>query len=576
MAFWASWRLFVRPWVEKKLLSRRKSGQRVRLLPESLESRMLLAAVSWDGGGDGVNWHDALNWSGHAVPVSTDDVLISVEANPTIKITAAAGSISVNTLTCDEAIEISGGTLSVAGDANVTGNVTHKGGTIRGGTWKTSAGGRLVLTSSGGTLDALTANPDLDLSTTSAYATVLNGLVLNGTATLGTYAHLDFNGSQSLSGTGTVVFNGAAALRQTASAGTLTIGSGITIRGGAGSGYSGTIGFASIWGGNSDVSVINEGTINADTSGKSITISGATWTNTGSLRTAAGTAIRLEGTGTSTGTIDSTGAIVNNGPLTYASGTAAMGYLEGTGSTTVSAGLSLSAKRIRQSALTLGDNARVSMLSGGVNTDVSVLSSLTMGTAATLDLADNDLIVRTADAVARQSKLDEIKNLVQQARARNAAGKLWQGTGITTSSALPDGTGLTGLAVIANVVFDPMQMKDVPIYSTLWQGQAVDFNSILVKYTYNGDVNVDGIINFDDYFRINTGFLSNGALNGYQNGDLNFDAIINFDDYFMINSAFLGQGSTIMSPASAEPAHAAAAQPIDIFSRRMIRRQALE
>ena len=35
---------------------------------ESLENRTLLAAITWDGGGDGTHWSDRLNWSTDVLP----------------------------------------------------------------------------------------------------------------------------------------------------------------------------------------------------------------------------------------------------------------------------------------------------------------------------------------------------------------------------------------------------------------------------------------------------------------------------------------------------------------------------
>ncbi len=72
-------------------------------------------------------------------------------------------------------------------------------------------------------------------------------------------AFLYFSGTQTLGGTGTVVFgkNGANAVQETASSSTLTIASGITVRG-----SSGTLG-----GYYSSSAVVNQGTINADDSG---------------------------------------------------------------------------------------------------------------------------------------------------------------------------------------------------------------------------------------------------------------------------------------------------------------------
>ena len=50
-----------------------------RLMLESLEQRRVLAAINWDGGGDGSSWANAANWSGDARPGSGDDVTIDVQ-----------------------------------------------------------------------------------------------------------------------------------------------------------------------------------------------------------------------------------------------------------------------------------------------------------------------------------------------------------------------------------------------------------------------------------------------------------------------------------------------------------------
>lgn len=48
-----------------------------RFAIDTLESRRLLATVSWDNGGDGTTWDDPRNWSGNVVPAAADDVTIS-------------------------------------------------------------------------------------------------------------------------------------------------------------------------------------------------------------------------------------------------------------------------------------------------------------------------------------------------------------------------------------------------------------------------------------------------------------------------------------------------------------------
>src|SRR5205823_5591177 len=69
--------------------------------------------------------------------------------------------------------------------------------------------------------------------------------------------------------------------------------------------------------------------------------------------------------------------------------------------------------------------------------------------------------------------------------------------------------------------------------TALWDGQTVDSNSVLVKYTYGGDANLDGKINVDDYGRID--FNSSLAVAGWFNGDFNYDDKINVDDYGIID-----------------------------------------
>ena len=82
-------------------------------------------------------------------------------------------------------LDNTGGTLAL--DA-ATGSWNLLGGTIKGGTITMSGGAQLVATGSGGTLDGVTLNGDLDLTAQYASLTVTNGLVLNGTATIGVTA----------------------------------------------------------------------------------------------------------------------------------------------------------------------------------------------------------------------------------------------------------------------------------------------------------------------------------------------------------------------------------------------------
>jgi hypothetical protein len=60
---------------------------------------------------------------------------------------------------------------------------------------------------------------------------------------------------------------------------------------------------------------------------------------------------------------------------------------------------------------------------------------------------------------------------------------------------------------------------------------------VLVKYTYYGDAQLTGLVDFDDYAQIDNGFLND--LEGWFNGDFDLNDDIDFDDYALIDSAFL-------------------------------------
>ena len=77
-------------------------------------------SISWDGGGDGVSWHDPLNWDTDDVPNSSDRVLIDVLAN--ITVTHSTGNTTVISVQSEEVLNISGGSLTVQAASTVNNN----------------------------------------------------------------------------------------------------------------------------------------------------------------------------------------------------------------------------------------------------------------------------------------------------------------------------------------------------------------------------------------------------------------------------------------------------------------------
>jgi len=193
----------------------------------------------------------------------------------------------------------------------------------------------------------------------------------------------------------------------------------------------------------------------------------------------------------------------------------------------------------RPTAVTFGVSQHLAGLSlaGSVRAALSLAGGgvlrtggLSISGGGILDIAENDLIIQST-AADRGAELARVFNWIKSARSG--------GAGIATSA----GGQATTLAVSINDT-------GTGVLFGQFAGEAVDANCVLVKYTWDGDMNLDGVVNADDYFLIDSGFLSQAA--GYRNGDLNYDGVVNADDYFLIDSAFLGQTGPLAAAAAAE------------------------
>lgn len=180
---------------------------------------------------------------------------------------------------------------------------------------------------------------------------------------------------------------------------------------------------------------------------------------------------------------------------------------------------------------------RAAVTAGGASRIVTRAISVRDG--GTLDLSDNALLLTDGDPGSiggwNGSSYSGISGLL--ARGYNGGG--WDGGGIVTTQ--PDAR--TGLATLA-----PATAAQVlglqPGQTSLWNGETVDATTVIVKYTYGGDANLDGKLDADDYGSIDFSILVPGS-SGYQNGDFNFDGKINADDYGVIDFNTLAQGAPL-------------------------------
>jgi len=97
---------------------------------ESLEDRVMLAAVSWTGAGDGTNWNNAQNWSTQAVPGAGDSVTINLTNSQTIVYSSSACNTTIQSLNGNDPLSITGGSLTITGNSTLTGNFSMTGGAL--------------------------------------------------------------------------------------------------------------------------------------------------------------------------------------------------------------------------------------------------------------------------------------------------------------------------------------------------------------------------------------------------------------------------------------------------------------
>jgi fibronectin-binding autotransporter adhesin len=230
--------------------------------------------------------------------------------------------------------------------------------------------------------------------------------------------------------------------------------------------------------------------------------------------------LQLGGTGSG---LNATTNVANTGTLSVTGTNQVVGNISGAGSTTVtgagtSATPTLVAKDIDQTVLTINNGAYVRIAPSGTST--SVVTALTVSTTSNLDISDNDVIVNNPTPVAAASNLTAVATAVNASFAG--------GNGIVSTTM---GSGLE------TVGFGLNSFLSYPTFN----GVAVNDDSVLVKYTYFGDSNLDGFVTDDDLGYFLAGYGSDVSANPWVLGDYNHDGFTTDDDLGFFLAAY---GST--------------------------------
>jgi MYXO-CTERM domain-containing protein len=247
---------------------------------------------------------------------------------------------------------------------------------------------------------------------------------------------------------------------------------------------------------------------------------GATKVNFGALTLATGASL------TSTSVTVAAGATLNvNGSLSTTT------TLISNGATTFAANAGSGISDLTLASATIGSAGTVTIAAPNTHASRTLLLtgslSFASGPAGKLDLTGNDMVIHNGN----------VANISTQI-ASGYDGGGWNGNGVLSSISAG---GVTALGYELN------SSAGSTLFST-FDGQAVTSTDVLVKYTYAGDANLDGVVNGSDYTLIDNGL--NNSLTGWRNGDFNYDGVVNGDDYTLIDNAFNIQGASLAAEAS--------------------------
>jgi alpha-D-xyloside xylohydrolase len=255
---------------------------------------------------------------------------------------------------------------------------------------------------------------------------------------------------------------------------------------------------------------------------------------------------------TVTGAISGGGGLVKNdsGTLTL------LGSNTYSGSTTVSGGTIVVANvtALGSGRLTINAGA-TTRLQTGLSAPVQ-LPSLTIAggssPSATLDMSNNNLVLHNGVIAT---------TLAQLKSGLNSSSALWTGAGINSSTAAVDAAAHSNTTLFAVGAILNIDKNGNANYST-WPAlpspdtgvTGLTTTDVLVKYTYFGDADLNGVVdNTTDYDLWSNGFTnpSLAATNGWLYGDFDFSGTVdNTTDYDLWSTGFAHQGGALAEPVA--------------------------
>jgi hypothetical protein len=196
-------------------------------------------------------------------------------------------------------------------------------------------------------------------------------------------------------------------------------------------------------------------------------------------------------------------------------GSASGGPILTFGSSIVGSSTSLIADSIRENSLTVIGLTRINPNGGPVGAShlkTLTIDGITDNWDGKFDLTNNALVIDYDGA----SPIATIANQIKTAFHNGD----WAGGGITSSMASsvaphPTAVGFAEASALG--------------LTTSFLGQPTDTSSVLIRYVFSGDANLDGVVNALDFSLLASHFGSSSIL--WNQGDFNYDGVINSADF---------------------------------------------
>jgi len=198
---------------------------------------------------------------------------------------------------------------------------------------------------------------------------------------------------------------------------------------------------------------------------------------------------------------------------------------------------------------------KLKVILDGTNTGTSQLSSLSITTSANaqFNLRNNAVIVNGGTSPTATDS--QIRSYLISGRNVPTGGTTnigtWNGPGITSSSASNDNS--VASQEVKTVAY--ALNSTLPASYTTFMGQPVTLSDILIRFTLNGDLNLDGLVNSTDYNTL-LQFDDNGATTGHEwdQGDLNCDGKVDSSDLTIMQRFYNPNTNTTATLSFAAPA----------------------